>query len=206
MRIYSIVGCILGWFAIIAQFYLIIINRTSPVLEAIIRFFSFFTILTNILVALSFTYALTRSSSSLKIFFSKQSTLAAICVYILVVGITYNVILRALWQPTGLQKIVDELLHVVMPIVFTIFWIAFVPKKELKWTTIFPWLLYPLFYAVIIAIRGAFSGYYPYPFIDVSKIGYPKFFINSLLITVLFFFLSLLLVGISKAFGKRSEI
>jgi hypothetical protein len=203
MRIYSTIGCILGWFALLAQFYLIVLNRTTSVTEAVIRFFTFFTILSNILVALGFTYSLSNSRSSLKKFFSSQSTLAAICIYIVVVGITYNLILRFLWQPTGMQRIVDELLHVIMPVVFLLFWIFFVPKNQLQWITIFPWLLFPLFYAILVAIRGAFTGYYPYPFIDVTKIGYTKFLLNCLMVTVLFFFLSLLLVGISKTVGKR---
>jgi hypothetical protein len=204
MRIYSTIGCILGWLALLAQFYLIILNRTTSVTEAVIRFFTFFTILSNILVALSFTYSLSNSQSSLKKFFSSQSMLAAICVYIVVVGITYNLILRFLWQPTGMQRIVDELLHVIMPMLYLLFWIFFVPKKQLQWTTIFPWLLFPLCYAILVAVRGAFTGYYPYPFIDVTKIGYPKFFLNCLLVTILFFFLSILLVGICKAVGKRA--
>ena len=51
----SILFAIIVWFAVLAQFYLIIENRVAPVTETIIRFFSFFTILTNILVAVYFT-------------------------------------------------------------------------------------------------------------------------------------------------------
>jgi hypothetical protein len=203
MRISAILGGIIGWFAVITQFFLMLENRTASLPETVIRFFSFFTILTNILVAIGFSYAATNTSSLLKKFFSKQTTLAAICVYIVVVGLIYNLILRSLWQPTGMQKIVDELLHSVIPIAFLLFWIIYIPKNELKWVSVFPWLLYPLCYAIFVAIRGAFSGFSPYPFIDVNKIGYPKFFINSILITVLFLFLSILLVGTSKIFIKK---
>jgi len=54
-KIFLIVLFVSGWFSLIAQFYLIIINRTTSVGETIIRYFNFFTILTNILVALCAT-------------------------------------------------------------------------------------------------------------------------------------------------------
>ena len=93
----------LGWFALIAQFYLIIVNRTASIPETIIRYFSFFTILTNLLVAVCFTSFLNKKQKS-SAFFSKITTLTAITVYILIVGIVYNVILRFLWKPEGCKK------------------------------------------------------------------------------------------------------
>ena len=110
----------LGWFALIAQFYLIIVNRTVSIPETIIRYFSFFTILMNLLVAVCFTSFLNKKQKS-SAFFSKITTLTAITVYILIVGIVYNVILRFLWKPEGLQKVIDELLHTVIPILCLIF-------------------------------------------------------------------------------------
>lgn len=50
------IGFLLGWFVVITQFILTIQNKQVDIAETIIRFFSFFTILTNILVALFFTY------------------------------------------------------------------------------------------------------------------------------------------------------
>lgn len=43
---------ILGWFALGSQLYLIIQNRIVSVPETVVRYFSFFTILTNLLVAI----------------------------------------------------------------------------------------------------------------------------------------------------------
>lgn len=69
-------------------------KQNASVVETIIRFFSFFTILTNLLVALCFTFLLTKSSSALRSFFYRKSTLTAVTVYILIVGLVYNLILR----------------------------------------------------------------------------------------------------------------
>lgn len=197
----SLIIVILGWFALIAQFYLIILNRTTSVGETVIRYFTFFTILTNLLVALCFTYLLFNPKSKPGIFFSKSTTLTAISVYIIVVGMVYNLILRFLWSPKGLQFIVDELLHTVIPILCIIFWWKYARTKALKWKDAYPWLIYPLVYIFIILIRGASSGFYPYPFIDVNTIGYAKVFLNSAILAVCFLGISLLFIGI----GRRSN-
>lgn len=198
----SFIIVILGWFALIAQFYLIILNRTVSVVETVIRYFSFFTILTNLLVALCFTFLLLNPKSKLGIFFSRITSLAAITVYILVVGMVYNLILRFLWAPKGLQLIVDELLHTVIPLLCVIFWWIYVRSKALKWKDAYPWLIYPLVYIFIILIRGAASGYYPYPFIDVNIIGYTKVFVNSGILAVCFLGISLLFIAIGRISKK----
>ena len=171
--------CLLGWFALVGQFDLIILNRITSIPEIIIRYFSYFTILTNLLVAICCTALLTNRNSKIKSFFSRQNTLTAVAVYITVVGLVYNSILRFLWNPQGLQWIVDELLHSVIPLLFIVFWLLIVPKGKFQWKNVLAWLLYPLIYLVFVLLRGLPSSFYPYPFIDVDKIGYYKTFINS---------------------------
>ena len=207
-QLFLAIGAALGWFAIVFQFYLIIINKTASISETIIRFFSFFTILTNILVALCFTFLLFKPGSKWGKFFTRPSTQTALTAYITVVGIIYNIILRFLWSPQGLQLIVDELLHTVIPIWFILYWFIFVPKETLKWN-ILPWLIYPVIYCIYTLIRGAIFGFYPYPFIDVNALGYTKVLINILGLVIVFFVVSLLLVGIAKlikrAPGNKDE-
>ena len=128
--------------------------------------------------------------------------MTAITVYILVVGMVYNLILRFLWAPKGLQLIVDELLHTVIPLLCVIFWWIYVRSKALKWKDAYPWLIYPLVYIFIILIRGAASGYYPYPFIDVNTIGYTKVFVNSGILAVCFLGISLLFIAIGRISKK----
>ena len=109
------IGSVAAWLALGLQFYLMLSNRTESIMETIIRFFSFFTILTNILVACCFTLLAIGKKQS---FLTKPSSLSAVTVYILVVGIVYNLLLRSTWNPQGLQKVVDELLHSVIPFYF----------------------------------------------------------------------------------------
>ncbi|MCW3084758.1 MAG: hypothetical protein JWP12_2124 [Bacteroidetes bacterium] len=195
---------VFGWFALIAQFYLIILNRTSSVPETIARYFTFFTIISNLFVALCSTYLLLSPTSRRGLYFSRQSVITAITIYILVVGIVYNTVLRNLVELEGLQRIVDELLHAVIPTLFVLYWFMFAAKNELQWKNILMWLIYPLVYFIVIIVRGPFAGYYPYPFVNVTTLGYPTVLMNSALLTLAFGVISLLFVGIGKMTAKKT--
>lgn len=195
----------IGWFALFAQFYLIILNRTTSIPETIIRYFTFFTILTNIMVVVWCTLLMLNAPLVKAKFVSSQRTAAALAVYISVVGIIYNTILRFLWQPEGLQLMVDELLHTIIPLLLIFYWILFVPKDQLKWKNVLPWLLYPLAYSILIIIRGYFSGYYPYPFIDAGVLGYNKVLLNSAGLTTVFLLISLMFIATGKLMSRNKK-
>ena len=120
-KVILVSGSVITWFAVILQFYLIIVNRQASIPETIIRFFSFYTILTNIMVAVCFTALWLSPASRIGRFFSKKGTLTAATVYITIVSIVYNLILRFLWDPQGWQRLADELLHVIVPLIFLLF-------------------------------------------------------------------------------------
>ncbi len=196
----SLIFAIIVWFAILAQFYLIIENRVAPVPETIIRFFSFFTILTNILVAVYFTRnALGRNQ------FDKAGKLTAITIYITIVGLVYQVLLRHIWQPTGLQMVVDELLHSVNPLLVLIYWYLFEMKTSIQYKQIFGWMTFPIVYLVYILIRGNFSGFYPYPFINVSEIGISKALVNGLILLLFFYAVSAFFIFLGRILSKRNN-
>jgi len=194
---------LLGCFALLSQLYLIIQNRVVTVVETIIRYFSFFTILTNLIVAICITVLLMNQSSKLGNWFSKPKTLTAITVYITIVGVVYNAILRFLWQPQGLQFITDELLHTVIPLLFILYWFLFVPKNGLEYKQFLPWLIYPLIYILYTAVHGAITGFYPYPFVNVAELGYPRVLINTAGLLVAFSGLSLFLIAIAKYMSRQ---
>lgn len=203
-RIFSAIGAAVGWITLLLQLYLIIVNRTASLPETVVRYFSFFTILTNILVAASFTAVYIKGVSVAGSFLTRPKTLTATAVYITIVGLIYNIILRFQWAPEGLAKLVDELLHSIIPVGFIIFWLLYVPKQSIGWKNIFPWLVYPLVYLAYTILRGEFAQWYPYPFVDVIQLGYNKVMINSAMVCVLFVFFAALFVGIAK-WISRSE-
>jgi len=62
---FLLIGAVITWLAVLLQFYLTIENRIASIPETIIRFFSFFTILTNTLIAICFTVLLRETKSKL---------------------------------------------------------------------------------------------------------------------------------------------
>lgn len=202
-KIFLILGALIGWFAVGLQFYLILLNRTASILETIARFFTFFTILTNILVAFYFTILLLRKNTRLYTFVSLSKVSTAITLYITVVGLVYQFILRPLWDPKGLQYLADELLHSVTPFYVILYWSIFANKTQLEWKQILSWLIYPICYFVVIIFRGAFSGYYPYPFVNVNELGYPNVLLNSGVLVLLFALLSVLFILVAKLSSRK---
>ncbi|PZR60920.1 MAG: hypothetical protein DLM53_11090 [Candidatus Eremiobacter antarcticus] len=203
---YCLVAATLAWFALVAQLFLTtatVVAQERSVLAGVITFLSFFTILTNLLTAAALTGSATLADSRLSGFFDRPATQGAIATYITVVGIVYSLLLRQLWQPQGLQLLVDSILHDVIPIAFVIQWFVFVPKGQLQWRHALMWLSYPFVYVVYSLLRGAVSGRYPYPFSDVSVLGYPKVFENTAMLLVGFFVLGLVFVAVDRFLGAR---
>jgi hypothetical protein len=201
--LYEIFGAIMGWLAVILQFYLILQNPSSSALATSIRFISYFTIQVNILVAICFTSLAWKKRGDGSGFFSRTSTRTALAVYIVIVGAVYNIVLRSIWDPKGLQRIVDESLHSIVPVLYTVYWLIFVPKDNLHWKNVFAWAIFPFLYLIYILVRGAIVQEYPYPFVDVSELGYPRVLINSALLLLIFFGVSLLFIAIPKLIGRR---
>ena len=202
IKMYLAFGAAVVWFALILQFIVSLKAGDYDFLSTIKLYLSFFTITTNIIVAICFTTIILFSKTKLGDFFSKPSTQTAITVYIVVVGIIYNVLLRGLLRPVGWARVADELLHVVNPLIFLGFWMLFVNKQTLQYRDAFSWLLYPLAYIIFIVIRGCLINQYPYPFINVVDLGYPKALINAFGCLFLFWILSLLLIWVGKKLAK----
>lgn len=188
---------IITWFAVIAQFMLMIQNRVESVPETIIRFFSFFTILTNTLVAVYFTLQLFSKKEP------KSGSLTAVTLYITIVGLVYQIVLRPIWNPEGMQMIVDELLHSIVPVCVLIYWMLFANKRAIKWNQIPKWLIYPLIYFVFILVRGNFSNFYPYPFVNVDELGMSTVLVNSVILMIVFIVIATILVGLGKLSSKN---
>ena len=96
---------------------------------------------------------------------------------IITVGIVYSLALRALWNPTGLQKVADILLHDAAPLLWVPLWLAS-RTRRLEWREIGWALLPPALYAVYALARGAIDGWYAYWFLDPGKQSIPQLLVS----------------------------
>ena len=89
------------------------------------------------------------------------------------------------------------------PPLFVLDWLAFVPKRELNWRVGLSAMGFPLVYLVWTLAHGAATGWYPYPFIDVVELGYPRALANIAGLVLVFLALEVALVGIGRAIEQR---
>lgn len=124
----------MAWSSLGMQFYFNIeearIENVS-VSHRLIDFFSYFTIETNLLIALVLTvYCLSPQEERVLTSLSVQTALA---VYIIIVGVVYELMLRNLWHPHGLRLLADMVLHDAIPFFYFLYWLVFLPKGSLRW-------------------------------------------------------------------------
>ena len=200
---------LLGWSGLAIQLYVVLLMRWASgasVIGGLLSYFSFFTVLTNTMVATVLTYAVISRSSKGRSFFLQAWVSSGITVSIIVVGVAYSLLLRQLWQPHGVAWLANELLHDVMPVLFTLYWWYCVPKGLLRVSHIGVWALYPVLYFAYILLRGHLLGVYPYPFIDVGKLGYAQVFLNAGEILAGFFVVALMLVALDRWVGSKRMV
>lgn len=139
---------------------------------ALLKFVSYFTILTNTLVAVTYLSGAIGPRSALGRFFARPSVRTGVFLYTGLAGLLYAVLLSQMWNPRGWQLVADVLMHYVTPALYLLFWLLFVPGSLLPWRLAFQWLLYPAGYLAFILARGFFTHDYPYPFMNAHRLGW----------------------------------
>ncbi|MBL4675756.1 MAG: Pr6Pr family membrane protein [Mucilaginibacter sp.] len=205
-RVYSAIVSLVTIFALALQFVISLqlnLDKGRPLGYSLEFYFSFFTIQCNLLVA--FTTAAVALGGFSNKFFARPGVLTATAVYITIVCIVYNLVLRGTVYFTGWGRVADELLHVVDPILFIVFWFVAVPKQSITYKGTFSWLWYPLLYIIYVLIRGVFTARYPYFFLDTVKYGYPKVAVNIAILVVVFWLFCLMYAFIAQRISLRKK-
>lgn len=206
-HVFTLLAACTVWFALAGQMGLSLLARwqdQASLLGGLINYFSYFTVLTNTLVAIVLTSAASHSPSSLARFFRRPGVRAGVAVSIVVVGVSYSALLRNVWDPQGFQWLINELLHDVMPLVFALWWWLCPERGHLRVSHAALWMLYPLVYFAYAMLRGQVIGVYQYPFINVDRLGYAQVLINSAVILAGFVGLSLAVIALDRWRGRAS--
>lgn len=163
----------------------------------------FFTITTNLLVTLALAAAALGPRGRITRFLLRPGTATALAMSIVIVAVIYQVLLHALWHPQGWQWLADMLLHRVMPLLYVLYWWLAVPKAALRWRQIGGWLLYPIGYFVYAMARGAVDGWYPYPFLDVARLGYVRVLLDGIGMLLAFVVVAAVLLALARWQSRR---
>ena len=183
-RAAAAVIAIIGWVGLSVQLSAVI-DQVGSAAGAMWVMLRFFTILTNVIAAAVFTGIAFGQPA-----FRSQSLLGLMTLSILFVGAVYVLLLRGLVELSGGAATANLILHYIVPGLALLFWLLFAPKGALKWGDPVLWAIYPLAYFAYALVRGASDGKYPYPFMDIPKVGW-----TSAVTTVAIILVAYLLVG-----------
>jgi hypothetical protein len=191
---------IVAWIGLIVQFATSSVNLGS-VWAAVWHLLLFFTILTNLGVAVAFTgLALGRVS------FGTPLLLGGITLSMLLVGIIYSLLLAGTVILTGGDKFANVIMHYAMPMLTPVFWLAYAPKGGLRARDPLIWAVYPLAYLAYSLLRGGIDGQYPYPFLDVGKFGWAATASNATGIAIGFLIAGYLMLWLDRRLGRHAVL
>ncbi|MFD5887762.1 Pr6Pr family membrane protein [Streptomyces sp. NPDC060334] len=172
---------------------------------------SFFTIWTNILVAVVFALSAGRAWQRRP----DPGPLwrGGVLLFILVTGLVFHLVLANPSSPfnvvseldrlTGAKAVANQLLHTVTPIGAALDFLLLTAPRTLRPRHAAQWLAWPLAYLTCALIRGAVlapgaRARYPYPFVDVARYGYDRVALNALVLGAVFYALGLALVAADR--------
>ncbi|WP_211601325.1 Pr6Pr family membrane protein [Phycicoccus avicenniae] len=161
-------------------------SAAPPLGLALVRFLCYFTIQSNLLVAVTSWWLAGDPAQDGRWF--RPVRLAAL-VGITVTGLVHYVLLRPLLDLEGLDALADTLLHVVVPLVAVLGWVVAGPRPRTTWRTAGEALAWPLLWTASTLVVGVVSGWYPYPFLDHREGGTAAVVVACAGITVLFLLL-----------------
>ncbi len=192
----------LAWFGLGLQLLLSlrhVVEQGGTPLGGLVVYLGYFTVLTNLLVAVGLSVPLLRPASRAGRWFRQPGVATAVTVNIALVGLTYHLLLRNVWDPQGLQKVADVTLHYAVPLLVVLHWWLAVPPARMAWHAPLAWAIWPLAYLGYALMRGLWLGTYPYPFIDVVELGYPRTLLNALGLLVVFLLVGVAFVALARA-------
>ena len=158
----------------------------------------YFTIVANLLVAVVFAGVALRRTR-----FGSPRVLGGTALIILLVATVYQILLRGTLQQNGTEKLADLFLHSVTPLLVLVAWGLYAPKGGLRPRDPLLWATIPILYLGYALTRGARDGLYPYPFIDVGRIGWAQTGINAVAIAIGFLVVGVLMVWFDRRLGGR---
>lgn len=153
---------------------------------SLLNFFSFFTVQSNIVAAIVLLVVgvgtLVGAQSHRQFAFLR----GAATLYMLMTGIISFLLLSDV-PAEDLQATipwVNAVIHYIMPIVMLADWLLYPPQFIFSFRTTIYWLVFPLLFLVYSLVRGAATGWYPYPFLNPDTAGWGGLILICAVITV----------------------
>jgi hypothetical protein len=207
-RTFAVLIAVLALGGLAMQFEFAIVNpaaQDASVAERIVRYFSFFTVVSNGIIAIITAAIAIAPTSQFSRRIQNGSVLTAAAVYISIVAVVYSLFLRSVVNAQGLHAISDHIVHDIVPPLFVLYWLIYAEKNDVQWLDPVKWLIVPILYIAYSLLHGAFDNWYPYWFADVTKLGYPTALKNSGFVLIAFLIFGFVFAAIAKLISRTAN-
>jgi hypothetical protein len=161
------------------------------------RLFSYFTIQSNVILLAAALVLAARPAFDGRVW--RVVRLDAL-LGILITGLVYAIVLAPDIHLTGWALAATIGFHYISPWAAVAAWLLLGPRPGTgSWSTVAAAFLWPVAWLVYIFVQGAFTHWYPYPFMDVTKIGFGAAVRNALLVVVV----ALVFAALVKLLDRR---
>ena len=172
--------------------------------ERVFNVFAYFTIQSNLLLGGTALVLALQPGRRGGVLFNTLRLNGVLC--IAVTGIVAHAVLAGLVDLHGWAAVADFLLHTAAPIVGVLGWLLFGPRGLVDWRVVGWSIVFPLLWLVFTLVRGAFVGFYPYPFVNVDEHGYGRVLLNCLLVAVLFLALAAGATTLDRRLRRKTTV
>jgi hypothetical protein len=164
------------------------------------NFFSFFTIQSNLIAVAVFLVGAIRGDPASRTW---ELVRGASVVYMTVTLVVFALLLAGTDVDVTLPW-VDTVVHRIMPIAVIADWLIDPPDRRISFRTSLVWLAYPLVWTGYTLVRGALTGWYPYPFLDPANGGYATVALYVVAIFVFGMALCAVVAWVGSVMGARA--
>ena len=167
----------------------------------VIDFFSYFTILSNIVVILVCTLlALDRARPTPVMRALRMDSLMMISV----TGLVFALVLAPSFHPDGLEYVTNTLEHYVTPILTVVTWLIWGPRAWLRLSSVFTALVIPVIWLAYTFVRGTVIHAFPYGFLAVDELGWGQALANVAGVLMVGIVLGLVFWGLDVLLSRRA--
>ncbi len=167
----------------------------------LVRFFSFFTVESNLLVLAA---ALTLVANPARDGRWWRVVRLDALLGIVITFIVFATILAGQVHHTGIGIWINAGLHYVSPIMAVIGWAIWGPRPRIDRATIAWAFVWPVAWVGYTFIHGAASGWWPYPFLNADRHGWPVAIRNTAGVFILAFLILAILYYLERWLVSRS--
>jgi hypothetical protein len=196
-RVAAAIIALLCWVGLTVQFRASL-GASGSAGATIWEMLRFFTVIANLLVAITFTAIVLGNRAAIA-----PRVIGGVTLAMLLVGIVFALLLNGLLELSGGAALADLILHKIMPVAVTLYWLTLAPKGGLTAGDPVRWAMLPVIYFLYALGRGMIDGHYAYPFMNPVKLGWGQVAITALVMAAGFVIAGYAMIWLDRLFSRQ---